>query len=446
MKKLISNVAGFILIISVIILGFAFTARKYLNVDSVQSMLKQVFHATESYNESFFTTLVNGSDTKDVYKKYFNEEEIEELYTRYLAEYILYSNGVIEGERPEFDDLKNKVDGYLAEYETETGQEADRKGSFNFFYNLDENTANMTFFSPKVKKVIQFLLNDTVRDVLIGVILVCVVLIIIFNRNIDKIILHISSIFISDGVGLLVLKFALDKHFSKIIPNPFINSTMDKLSDKMYTIAIYSIIIGAVFLGIFILYRILFRRKEKPNLTKITDEAIPTINQFEENPVPRNFQNPMPQTGTIPMPIQQPVPQPRPVPQPVQQQQVKNDITSEFEFDFDSRPKNKKTRVQQVLESKTLKNSGALVTDSAMPQKQRPVPQPMPQSMQPQRPLQEMPQQQVQQPIQQPRPVQQPKVELPKPKPKPAVPKQMPQPMQPKQDEPFVEQIFPDQQ
>lgn len=285
MKKIITNLAGFILIIAVSLLGFTFTVKKFLNVDVLSNTLKDIYHASSSYNDYYFTTMINGSTTNDTYKKYFNEEEIENYYTLFFAQYLLYENTGIQTEKPDFNELKEAVDGYLAEYEKGTGLEADRQGSFKFFYNLDQNMANIAYISKNVKKVVTFLCKDIVRDVLITIILTCIVIIIMLNRDLSKILMHIATTFISNGIGLFIIKFAVDKYLKALVTDYFLNGLITKLNSNLTRLSIICLVIGFVALLLFILYKVFYRRKEKPQLAQMTTAAIPNYERPDQRPI-----------------------------------------------------------------------------------------------------------------------------------------------------------------
>ena len=94
MKKFISTIAGFILILAIFVLSFVVITKKNLTVDNLSKVIKTVYHSRDSYTDDYFIKLVNGSNTTDNYKKFFDNEEIEDLYIKFFAEYVLYSNGV----------------------------------------------------------------------------------------------------------------------------------------------------------------------------------------------------------------------------------------------------------------------------------------------------------------------------------------------------------------
>lgn len=275
MRKLISTIAGFVLIIAIFLLSFIVIIKKNLTVENLSNTIRAVYESRPSYSDDYFIKLVNGTNTKDTYKKFFDNEEIEDLYITYFSEYVLYANGVPGIEKPEFNDLKNKVDGYLEDYETQTGLEADRTQSFKFFYDLDENMAKTAFISNKVKKIMPFIYNKNVKNIIIAVILVCIVIMIIFNRETMQILLHISSVFISNGIGVLILKILIDKYSKDVTTNDFLLKIMNNVSVKFTKIYIICFVIGFGALLIFLLTKIFYRRKDKPEIKQITEAALP---------------------------------------------------------------------------------------------------------------------------------------------------------------------------
>jgi len=276
MKKLVSNIAGFVLIIAIFLLSFIVIAKKNLTVDNLSNIIRNVYHSRDTYSDDYFIKLVNGSNTSDIYKRYFNNEEIEDLYITYFSEYVLYANGVPNVEKPEFNELKEKVDGYLENYETSTGLEADRTQSFKFFYDLDENMAKTAFLSNKIKKIVPFIFNKNVKNAMIALVLVCIVIIIILNRDVKQILLHISSVFISNGIGIFILKKLIDNYSNELTNNVFLLNILSTISKRFNAIFIASLIIGFGALLIFILIKIIFKRKDKPQIAQITEMSVPT--------------------------------------------------------------------------------------------------------------------------------------------------------------------------
>jgi len=275
MKKIISNIVGFILIIAIFVFAFMYTAKKFFTVDNLSSVIKTVYEKSESYSNDYFIKMINGSSSKDNYNRFFDNDEIEDLYVKFFAEYILYANGVPNTEKPDFNELKDKVDGYIEKYEQETGLTANRDSSFKFFYDLDENMYKTAFISPTIKKVVAFVYNKNVRDITIGIILLCIVIIIMLNRDISRILLHISSVFISNGVGMVVIKFLIDHYSDKYITNRFMLKVLKDLSGNFTKLYIYSFIIGGATLLAFIIIKLVFKRKDKPEIKAITTEALP---------------------------------------------------------------------------------------------------------------------------------------------------------------------------
>ena len=275
MKKIISTLTGFILIIAIFVFAFIITSQRFLTVDNVSKILKNVYEKSETYQNDYFIKMVNGSNSKDNYNKYFNNDEIEELYIKYFAEYILYSNGVPNSEQPNFNELKEKVDGYIEKYETETGLEANRESSFKFFYDLDENMARTSFISNKVRKVVQFIFNKKVKNISLAIVLICIVVIIMLNREPTRILMHISSIFISNGIGMVLIKKAIDNYRIKNVTNRFLIDILNELSNRFTILLIISFVIGGIALLAFILIKIFYKRKDAPKIAEITKAALP---------------------------------------------------------------------------------------------------------------------------------------------------------------------------
>ena len=275
MKKIISNIVGFILIIAIFVFAFIITSQRFLRVDNISKIIKNVYEKSETYTDDYFIKMINGSHSKDNYNKYFDNDEIEELYIKYYAEYILYSNGVPGMEQPNFDDLKEKVDGYIEKYETETGLEANREASFKFFYDLDENMAKTAFISKTAKKVVRIVFNKNVKNISIAIILICLIVIVMLNREPTRILLHISSVFLANGIGMVIIKKVIDDYQTKNVTNRFLVDLLRELSDKFSILYIISFIIGGLALLAFILIKIFYKRKEAPEIKEITRAAVP---------------------------------------------------------------------------------------------------------------------------------------------------------------------------
>ena len=274
MKKIVSTIAGFILIISIFFFAFIITSKRFLTVDNISGIIKNVYETSDTYTDDYFIKMINGSSSKKNFNKYFNNEEIEELYIKYFAEYILYSNGVPNTEKPNIDELKNKVDNYIEKYEEETGLEAPREGSFTFFYDLDKNMAKTSFISDKVKKIVEFVFNKNVKNICLAIILICTVIIIILNREVTKILIHISSIFLSNGIGLLLIKNIIDNYGEKYVTNRFLIRLLSELNSRFTKLYIIYFIIGVLTLLAFILIKVLYKRKT-PTLKEITKASVP---------------------------------------------------------------------------------------------------------------------------------------------------------------------------
>jgi F0F1-type ATP synthase membrane subunit a len=275
-KKFISTIVGFVLIIAIFVFAFIITAKRFMTEENLSSIIKTVYESSESYTNDYFIQMINGTNENSNYNKYFDNQEIEELYITYFSRYVLYANGVPNVEKPEFNELKEKVDGYIEEYENSTGMEANRDSSFKFFYNLDDNMYKTAFVSNKVKKVVKFIFNKNIQDITIGIILLCIVVIIMLNRDITRILLHISSVFLSNGIGMVIIKFLIDNYSDKYITNRFILKLLDELSKSFTRLYIICFIVGALTLLAFLAIKASYKRKDKPELKQVTEESLPS--------------------------------------------------------------------------------------------------------------------------------------------------------------------------
>ena len=111
------------------------------------------------------------------------------------------------------------------------------------------------------------------------------IIIIILNRDISRILLHISTTFIANGIGLIIMKVLVDKYLSALVTDHFVNGIIGKLNSNLTRLSLLCLLIGFVFLIAFFLYKILYRRKEKPQLVEMTTEALPQYEKPREEKI-----------------------------------------------------------------------------------------------------------------------------------------------------------------
>jgi hypothetical protein len=135
--------------------------------------------------------------------------------------------------------------------------------------------AKTSFISTKVKKVVRFVFNNNVKNICLAIILICIVVIIILNREPTKILLHISSIFLSNGVGLLIIKKTIDNYGEQYITNRFLIRLLNELNGRFTKLYIICFVIGGIALFAFILMKLMYKRGQTPTLAEITKASVP---------------------------------------------------------------------------------------------------------------------------------------------------------------------------
>ena len=270
MKKIISITSGIILLLSIIAFSFIFITRKTFTYNKIYETVKKEIHKQESYSNTYYIEMIIGNKDAAVLYTYFDNNKIEELYLDYYTKGILYERGILE-EKPSFDEIQNYIQERMRKFNSETidTMYSDKEHINKFFFDLN-NSTNLFYIPEKTNKLLKIAFNQKLQDLMALLITVSLILMIMFVRDINSILMYLSAIFITSGIGNFIV--------SRIIRNKEVNDIMftilNKLSKSFMLTSILLIILGLLCILAIILIKKFYHPVVRQDIERELEEEV----------------------------------------------------------------------------------------------------------------------------------------------------------------------------
>ncbi len=284
LKKLLSSLLNFILLLSITTLCAIFATRNLLSGDTILGIL----NSSTINNNYDYSSIIPNNSNDNIYQninEYIDTKNLTEELGSLITDYLKYSSGIPGSTAPSTDELKEIIKESSKKYEEKTGQTIDieeiNKQLDEIEVKLQEEneiTKNNTY-----KQAFQFIYNDKYIYMAIATIIVCIILILLLNK-IEDLIKCLIAVSIFNGVG----NFAFGLVLNKILASKSnVNNIVSSMTNTFNKIAIISFIISGVLLIIYIIMKVIkskIKKKEANNIKlNSNNEYTNNINDLSEN-------------------------------------------------------------------------------------------------------------------------------------------------------------------
>lgn len=264
LKGFISSILGFVMLMALTMFCSLFVIRNLLSGPNLAKIFTSVIESTSEVNLSGLTNSDLSFDVGGIDKE-FLEEDAMEVYGELFSQMLEYEVGV-RNNLPDTKALKEKM-GELAEsYEKKTGEKIDISEMEDEIdkavEQYSEESKNRSIFTDEQKKIFEVIYSNTIPTICIVVFIVCAILIVVINKSIMPLLVHLVIILVINGIGNGLLGTALG---SILKDNSEVgNAILDSLSGIFNKVLIISIIVAVLLLVAFIIIKVINKKKEQP--------------------------------------------------------------------------------------------------------------------------------------------------------------------------------------
>ena len=277
LKKFLSGIVGTVFLFCLTTISVIYIAKSILNGPLLMELGQNIISNTvsqingmgiDNYTDLLFAG--SSSDYPDI-DKYFDNERIQEELSTLFTDYIKYSAGLPNAEKPSSLALSTYIEQCAQEYELKTGRPIDLTVPNAFISSIDTSLSQQQGqkLDPTITKAINAFYSDNVYITPIIIGLLCIVLLFIINRDISAVLSNIGTSLIMNGIGTIGMGFGLKTALNK-------QNLMDEFTVKIVNIfntyfnrvGILCLIIGACFILIAIIYKKIKKNKQPVENTK----------------------------------------------------------------------------------------------------------------------------------------------------------------------------------
>ena len=206
-KRFLATIFSFIILISATTLIVIIIARGIFSEETLTKIVDVVIK--EENIDSLYEENITSNEEKAVLEIFFNDEEIKKEFVSIYRNYLLYSLGVSNIEKPNTDNLKDILNKYCIEYKNKTGIEVDSSIFDEYLVTFEENVKTSEGAFEQIKKVINYIYSEKIFNTIITIIGICILFIYLLKRNLLSTFKSISNVAIINGVGISALGYAL---------------------------------------------------------------------------------------------------------------------------------------------------------------------------------------------------------------------------------------------
>ncbi len=221
--------------------------RSICSTDNLTNLLTGILEDEEIFEEAdeIFEDVLGDEYTPEI-EKYFEKDELADVFAEFVRDYALYYVGV-ESEIPKTNEIQEFVEEAVKKYEKETGEKIDTSELDEYFDKVDKElkkeASNNEEIPKEVKMIASTIFSDALLYTLLAVIIVCAFLVFLITKAIHKPFRKIGIISIIDGALVLLLGLLLNT-----IKN--IDTIENTLVDVINTLATSVTQTGLIFVGV----------------------------------------------------------------------------------------------------------------------------------------------------------------------------------------------------
>ncbi len=242
MKKLLSGLLTIIMFVALIFTTALFITRQAFSGDSMGKMMFAVLEEENGNDADNLIEGIMGDEYNEDIEEYFNIKKLEKELGNFISDYFLYVSGVNK-DKPELDELRDLVEDAVEKYEDEEGTKVDDEEIDIFFDELEAELDANELLDDEVTDVMAIIFSGGLLYGSMAVVVLCLALIYVLNKDIKKTVKRAGILFIIDGIlvfGLGALLNALSNAQADL------KSILGIVVNLFNTGAIICIVIGIV--------------------------------------------------------------------------------------------------------------------------------------------------------------------------------------------------------
>ncbi len=199
MKKLLSGLLTIIMFVALIFTTALFITRQAFGGDSMGKMMFAVMAEENGNNADNIIEGIMGDEYDEDIEEYFNIKKLEKELGNFVSDYFLYASGVNKDE-PKLDKLRDLVDDAIEKYEDKEDVKIDDDEVDIFFDELEDELDDTEFLDDEVADVMKIIFSGSLLYGSMAVVIVCLALIYVLNKDIKKTVKRAGIAFIIDGI------------------------------------------------------------------------------------------------------------------------------------------------------------------------------------------------------------------------------------------------------
>ncbi len=271
MKKVVNVFLGIIIFGALIVFSVLMIGRQFLAPKNMVALMNIVAKDDGGYDK--FTDILEDSDSK--ISEYIDEKDLEKALSEYLSSYFKVQAGVLD--KMDSDDLEKVLDEAVDKYNKNADEKIAKSEVKDAIAKLDKELKTEQVVDKDVKKVFEVIYSKTIY-VCIGIIVLCLFLIYLVCKRLDKVLFHLGLTSLINGIIIKLGGGAFGRVLEEDLPDELQTMFNKNLMGTVSKIGITAIVIGVICIVASIIIK-------KSLDSKGTTKETPELNEMPSEPV-----------------------------------------------------------------------------------------------------------------------------------------------------------------
>ena len=271
MKKVVNVFLGIIIFGALIVFSVLMIGRQFLAPKNMVALMNIVAKDDGGYDK--FTDILEDSDSK--ISEYIDEKKLEKALSEYLSSYFKVQAGVLD--KMDSDDLEKVLNEAVDKYNKNADEKIAKSEVKDAIAKLDKELKTEQVVDKDVKKVFEVIYSKTIY-VCIGIIVLCLFLIYLVCKRLDKVLFHLGLTSLINGIIIKLGGGAFGRVLEEDLPDELQTMFNKNLMGTVSKIGITAIVIGVICIVASIIIK-------KSLDSKGTTEETPELNEMPSEPV-----------------------------------------------------------------------------------------------------------------------------------------------------------------
>jgi hypothetical protein len=283
MKKVANVFLGIIIFGALIVASVLMVGRQFLAPKNMVTLMNIVAKDEGGYEK--FTDIL---DSDEKLGKYIDEKKLEKALSEYLSSYFKVQAGVLD--KMDSDDLEEVLHEAVDKYNKTADDKIAKSEVKDAIAKLDKELKTEQVVDKDVKKVFEVIYSKTIY-VCIGIIVLCLFLIYLVCKRLDKVLFHLGLTSLINGIIIKLGGGAFGRVLEEDLPDELQTMFNKNLMGTVSKIGITAIVIGVICIVASIIIK-------KSLDSKGTTEETPELNEMPSEPVRELPEEPTPEENT----------------------------------------------------------------------------------------------------------------------------------------------------